>query len=996
MPRRVSSPEFVGRGPELARLLDGLERATGGTFAADFVAGESGVGKSRLLDELRRAAEARGARVLAGDCVSFSGGELPYAPIRSALRGLSRELDPEALAELLGPGREELARLVPELGAPGSPAPAEPATGEQVAQSRLFELLLGVVARLGEGAPVMLVIEDIHWADRSTLDFLAFLIADARRERLLLVCSYRTDALHRGHRLRSFLAQHDPRPAVERVELRAFTREELGAQLHGILEAAPDPALVRRLHERTEGNAFFTEELLAASEDCTDLPASLRDALLLRIEVLPERVQQVLRMAAAHGRLVPHRLLAAVCDLPEWELHGALREALSHHVLVRHDAETYAFRHALLHETLESDLLPGERAGLHLALARALQDDPTLVSRDGRAAAELCAHWLGAHRLPEALAAAVRAGLEAEQVYAFAEASRQFQRALELWDRVDDAEERAGMEESALYALAADAAYLGGEGPAAIRLVRAVIDKVDASTERYRAAVLRERLGRYLFAVWGDTDGAQSAFQEAVELLPPQEPRRELARALAALGQILMLRGRTAESLHYCEQAIAVARQVGARAEEAHALNTQGVNLGVLGDRRTGIDHLRESLRMTEELGDLDGLARAYVNLSEAVDQDGRIEEVVELGLAGAARAGELGMRDWRLLLQGEAATRLFKLGRLDEADRLTEAALELRPSMAKLAQCAARAQVEVHRGRVAEAELLIRAAEEATPYAPGTTWIEPLASTRVELELLRGSLEQARELGERALELASDGEKVVFTARLHAVTARAEAMLAERARAAGDEAAAGEATARAATLVDHIGRLLEPGGWRGTAPPETLAYREACVAEAARAAGTAAASDWAAVAKRWTRLGMPLEEAYARLREAECLVLDRKRNLAQDVVATGLRITTDAGAGWLRDQLEALARRAQLSVPAEAARNGKAADTTMDRLGLTARELAVLELVARGMTNRQIGEQLFMSQKTASVHVSRILAKLEVRSRVEAATAAQRLGIVP
>src|SRR5215217_1813199 len=463
MPRRVSSLEFVGRERELAAMIDALERAAGGTFAAEFVAGESGVGKSRLLNELSKAAEARGARVLAGDCVSFSGGELPYAPVRSALRGLARELDPDPLGELLGLGREELARLVPELGVPGSAAPAEPATGEQGAQSRLFELLLGVVARLGEGAPVMLVIEDIHWADRSTLDFLAFLIADARRERLLLVCSYRTDALHRGHRLRSFLAQHEPRPAVERVELRAFTREELGAQLHGILEATPDPALVRRLHERTEGNAFFTEELLATSAEGSELPDSLRDALLLRIEVLPEAVQQVLRMAAAHGRLVPHRLLAAVCELPDWDLHGALREALSHHVLVRHDAETYAFRHALLQETLESDLLAGERADLHLALARALQDDPTLVSRDGRAAAELCGHWLGAHRLPEGLSAAVRAGLEAEQLYAFADASQHFQRALDLWERVDHAEERTGMEESALYALAADAAYLGGE-----------------------------------------------------------------------------------------------------------------------------------------------------------------------------------------------------------------------------------------------------------------------------------------------------------------------------------------------------------------------------------------------------------------------------------------------------------------------------------------------------------------------------------------------------
>jgi predicted ATPase len=242
--RRVSSPEFVGRGPELAAMLGALERAAGGEFAAVFVAGESGVGKSRLLREPARTAEGSGARVLAGDCVSYSGGELPYAPVRSALRGLMRELDPEALDELLGGRRDELARLVPELGAPGSLALAEWATDEPVAQTGLFETVVRVLARLGEDAPLVLAIEDIHWADRSTLDFLSFLITDAHRQRLLLVCSYRTDALHRDHRLRSFLAQHASRSVIERVDLRAFTQEELAAQLHGILGTAPDPALV--------------------------------------------------------------------------------------------------------------------------------------------------------------------------------------------------------------------------------------------------------------------------------------------------------------------------------------------------------------------------------------------------------------------------------------------------------------------------------------------------------------------------------------------------------------------------------------------------------------------------------------------------------------------------------------------------------------------------------------------------------------------------------
>jgi DNA-binding CsgD family transcriptional regulator len=993
VPRRVSSAEFVGRGPELAALIDAYDRASAGELAAVFLAGDSGVGKSRLLEVFEETVEGRGARVVAGDCVALADGELPYAPVRSALWALARELDPDALGELVGPGRGELARLVPELGR-GSPGPAEPATSEPSAQGRLFELLLGLFARLGEEAPVVFAIEDIHWADRSTLDFLAFLASTARRERLLLVCTYRTDELHRTHRLRPFLAQHERPPSVERLDVRPFTAEELGDQMRGILGEAPDEALVKRVHRRTEGNAFFTEELLAASAEASELPASLRDALMVRIEVLPAQAQEVLRVAAAHGRHVTHRLLAAVCELPEPELQAALREAVAQQVLVQQDAESYAFRHALVQEALETELLPGERTSLHLALAEALEADPTLAFRDARAAAEVCRHWLGAHRLPEALAAAVRAGREAEQVYAFAEADHHLERALELWTLVEDAEARAGMDEGALYARAAECAYLGGDGPSSISLIRAAIDRIDARTDPHRAALVRERLGRYLFRVTGDTEGAQRAYHDALDLLPAGEPREELARVLAGLGQILMLRGYAAESMERCEQAIEVARRVGARLAEAHALNTLGTDLGFLGERASGIEKLRESLRIFEELGDVDGVFRSYVNLSDKLEQDGRLEEAVAVGLEGTRRVVELGMRDGGVVLMADLASRLLKLGRLDEADRLTEPEYELRPSLARMAQCWARAWIEVYRGRIPEAERLLDAAEQGMTIVP-PTWTEPVVTVRVELELLRGQFEEARRLAETALAAEPDHEYVFYTARLHALGARASAELGERARAAGDDAAADEARTRAEALARRIGRLLAPERWLGTPPPEAPVYGLLCEAEARRAAGTATARDWAAVAERWAELGLPLDESYARLREAECMMLDGDRKGAEQALSAGLQGTAETGAVWLQGDLESLARRGRLT-PSGAPSDDGAAPDAADQLGLTERELAVLELVAGGLTNREIGERLYISQKTASVHVSRILAKLGVSSRVEAATAAQRLGIVP
>ena len=194
--------------------------------------------------------------MLVGECVALADGELPYGPIRAALRPLDAELE-----ALTVPGREELARLLPQLGAPGAPAPGRSATGERLAQGRLFELVLAVLSRLGDEQPVMLAVEDIHWADRSTLDFLAFLMANARGERLALVCTYRVDALHRSHPLRPFLAQNERRPSVERVELPRFTEPEVRAQIAAILGAEADDALARRLYARTEGNPFFTEEL---------------------------------------------------------------------------------------------------------------------------------------------------------------------------------------------------------------------------------------------------------------------------------------------------------------------------------------------------------------------------------------------------------------------------------------------------------------------------------------------------------------------------------------------------------------------------------------------------------------------------------------------------------------------------------------------------------------------------------------------------------------
>jgi DNA-binding CsgD family transcriptional regulator len=985
VPRRVSSPAFIGRGPERASLLDAFERAASGDFAAIFLAGESGVGKSRLLSELLREAGDDGARVLAGDCVSLAEGELPYAPVRSALRTLARELDTDALDAVLGSGRDELARLVPELGS--SPS------AESLSQARLFELLSGVLARLSAAAPVVLAIEDIHWADRSTLDLLAFLISTAQRERLLLVCTLRTDALHKGHPLRRFLALHVRPPSVERVDLEPFTVDEAGAQLEGILGAAPPAGLVERVHRRTDGNAFFTEEILAASRDAAELPASLRDTLLLRIEVLSQSAQDVLRLASAHGRVVTHRLLAACSHLPEAELSDALRQATAHHVLVVAGDEAYAFRHALLYETLAADLHPGERTRLHLVLAEALERDPGLSSRDARVAAELYTHWLGAGRLPEALSAAVRAGAEAHEVYAFSEASHHLERALELWEQVADAEERAGTDRAELYRRAAEDAHLSGEAARAVGLARKAIALVDPAADPVRAALQHVRLGSYLW-VNGDVDEALGSYLRAVELMPTDPPTRELARTLGAHGQILMLRGRVPESRTRCEQAIEVARSIGARVEEAHALNTLGVDIASLGDRRRGIDNLIEAKAIAEELGSSEGIGRAYVNLTEMLDWDGRLAESVELTLAGEEAMRRFGARRSVIFLGNEVTLRLLRLGRLEDAESALARVRDARPSgFPEAIHHAGEAELASLRGEFDRANEAARRSRLGLGGMRDAMYFGPTAATEVETHRVAGRAQEATAAFERALEEIVGEAYVFFVARLYARGIRAYADRTEHALARGEAEQLAAVESAAAAAVDRFDAMLEPDHFpEGDAPPSSLAHRAVIDAELSRLRGRSDPGLWERAVQSWTGLDEPLELAYAQWRKAEALLLGGEaRANAGALLEDAANATRAIGAEALLEQIESLARRARVALDGAAASDKGLPE---QRYGLTDRELEVLALLVEGMTNREIGERLFMSEKTASVHVSRILAKLDVRGRVEAATTAQRLGL--
>src|SRR4051812_48762384 len=603
-----------------------------------------------------------GTRVLAGDCVALGDAELPYAQIVAALRGV----DGEEVEAIVGHAAAGPAPLLPQLGA-GDATALGP-----LAQGRLFELLLALLGGMAsEENALLLVVEGLHWADRSTRDFLSFLIRTARGERIALVATYRTDELHRRHPLRPFLAEAERAPAVTRLAVPRFTRTELRAQLEGILGHRPEGRLVDDLFARAEGNPFYSEELLAAGDQ---MPENVRDTLMMRIEALSPDAQTVLRMAAAAGPRVRHALLVRTLELPGDALLAALRETVAHHVLVHEPAtDAYAFRHALQREAITDDLLPGERGPLHGSLARALTADPSLSATGRGVAAELAFHWAAAHNLPAAFAASCEAGAEAERLAAFAEANAHYERAAELWDAVPEERRADGPSRVFLLRRAAENIFVAGDLERAVALARRAIGLVDAEQDPMTAALLHQRLARFLWNN-GLSGDALEAIRTAVALLPEDGPGTERAQVLGAEGHLLMLLGRADEATRCCEEALAVARAAGARAEEGSILTTLGSAMGLRGDDLTEmVARLEEGRRIAEERRDLEEMTRSYINLGQALDSGGRLEEAVEVGRAGVAMAERERIVFFYGMLASELAGRLLRLGRWAEAARVVD-----------------------------------------------------------------------------------------------------------------------------------------------------------------------------------------------------------------------------------------------------------------------------------------------------------------------------------
>ena len=975
------SPRFVGRTEELDHLLRTATTVRAGTPASCLLAGEAGVGKSRLVAELARQLEADGWRVLTGQCVELGGDGLPLAPLADVLRTLARTTPPEQLDEFLGAARRELVWLMPGLADDGS-------DGGGASPAQLLELVLGVVTRVGRDAPLLLVVEDLHWADRSTLELVAFLSRALQGTSVLLLMTYRSDELHRTHPLRPLLTTWERGRSVVRVGLERLTRAEVRDQLAGILGQDPPAPVVDAVYERSQGNAYLAEEILGiieAGRPPDELPPSLRDVLLTHVELLTADARATVLAASAAGTSVSEALLAEVVDLDPPVLAVALREAVEHHLLVVDDTlPGYAFRHALTRDAVYHDLLPGERVQLHSSYGEALTADPALGGRG--VSAMLAHHWYAALDLPRALESAVAAGRQAVR-HAPADALEHFERALEVWPRVAEAEELAGSDHVGVMDEAATAAYNAGRTDRGLQLLDRALAELPEDAPRTRRATLLISRAVAVRDLGRERD-AYAVLQDAMPLVPEDEPSEARARVLAALAAVCMRLGEFESCADYGRRAVEAAQAVGARAPEADATITLGVALSHLDQPDEGLERVRHGLELARQLGDGTITLRAYVNLSDGLEESCRHAEAADTAREGMRLAEEYG--DVRIIsayLAGNLAEPLIRLGRWDEAsETLTGALQDDRERFFAGTLLELLAQMAVLRGDVLEASVRLREAQAALEGDSDPQYVLSLALIAAELARLEG--DPKRGLG--LLEDAFGGDGKPWARYRWPMLWEAARSLAElRTRAHDRHEEPGE------DVDTWDRRLAESLSSLAAQSPHACAYRRLCEAEQSR--GDLAAGSWTNAVEACRESEDPYLMSYALGRRAEAEVAGSDRAAATADLRESLRLAEQLGASLLVTRAEQLARRARLDLGDHegvdnTTREGDPAD--VEALGLTGRELDVLGLIADGRPNAEIARTLFISPKTVSVHVSNILAKLQVRSRVEAAAVAHRHGI--
>jgi DNA-binding CsgD family transcriptional regulator/tetratricopeptide (TPR) repeat protein len=992
--------ELVGRRHEMSALTGALDRAAVGKPTGLLMSGDAGVGKSRLVAEAVERAAGAGFTVLVGRCLDTAESALPYLPFTEIVGALSAT-HPELVAEHLA-----LRHLLP-----GGFARVA-AGGEQrdLGQLQVFDAVLSVLDDLTAVTPVLLVVEDLHWSDRSSRDLLFFLLSRLTGQRLVVLATYRSDDLHRRHPLRPLLSELVRLPQVERVDLAPLDAGESLELVRRLTDGSVTEPVMRRIARRSEGNAFFAEELVSASSD--GLPHGLVEVLVARIEGLSPTTQRVLRIASVAGRRVSHQRLAAVSGLPDDDLEQALREAAAHHVLVAASTEPggigtddgYHFRHALLREAIYHELLPGERGRLHAAYAQLLAipggTGPRGVAKPGRAA-ELAHHAMSGHDLRLGLAASVQAAVEADDREAPAEALLHAERAIELWRAVPDAEAVAGVDEGSVTRWAAWAASISGDPDRGIALGRRALELAEQRGDPALSARIGQRYALRLMDLAGREQEALAAARRALSLIAHEPPSSDVAWAHATLARVLYRLDHFAEAISEAEAALAVARQVPCDEADsdgatADALVTLGVCAEFGGDPQRARQLLAEAKPLARQSSTLTVELRAYYSVGLSLLDEGRLAEAGAEFAAGEERAAATGTTwsTYGLNLRVAHVIAKFMRGEWDAAEAAAEIAGESVSATVATRLAAAGLLTAVGRGRFAAVQRRLEELRESTQADDQVILL--VGQAGIEAALWQGRPDEAASRAREAIAGLNIGAYTDLAPHLGRILLGALGVAAHADMAAAGLQPLDEATADASQMVRIAEEAAERGLPRaGKLGPEGSAWLKRARAELTRLTGPPNPAAWQQVADAFgyetdggTAVGY--RQAYALLRRAEAVLASGG---AHGTVEPDLRAAyataTSLGAEPLAGALRELARRAGVRLEAAGSVPSPGPDP------LTPRERSVLALVAEGRTNRQVGAELFISEKTVSVHLSRVMAKLGASSRTEAVTVAYARGLL-
>lgn len=944
-----ASSQMIGRDAELRALAESYALATQSKPQAVVVAGEAGLGKTRLVREFLDSVAGQ-ARVLPGQCVDLGPLATPYAPITAVLRALAAETGMEELMDLAGPGRDALALLLPEAGTPDAGSPNA---------NRVLEAVSTVLERASESRPTVVVVEDLHWADESTLAVLGFILRAFNGGQFLLAMTYRSDDVHRGHPLRAFLAEVERGRYAKTIRLGRLGRDQVRRQVQSITGTAADYELVENVFARSDGIPFFVEELLGLG-DCGaagELPSTLRDLLLARYERMEESVQYFLRVIAAGGVSVPHTQAELAFDRPMDEFEAAARMAQRANLLGV-EANAYSFRHALVREAIHADLLPGERTRFHTRYAQALESAGSLH----RDAAEIAYHWDAANVPEKTFKASVTAMDEAWRSFAYATSARMGERALELWDRIAEPEATAGMPRFRLMGRTAAAHNLAGDGDRSLAVIRLAVDD-PAATGPDRARLLADQ-ARYLG--FNAKPGSDELLLRALELVPPGTDENLRATLLNWLAARYMLAGQLSDGAGVATEALNLSTAVGNAGERSVASNLRGVCRIDAGDIAGG----REDLEAAEGLaeGDAQALLRFRVNYSDALNLLGLYDESIQVAEAGIVRARQLGVeRTTGAILSSNAIDPLFARGDWVRAAALLDRNLQLSPP-SSFHGYLMRSKIwsTLWGGDVAGADVLFRRWQPLLRELAGVEMQSRLhlVALSAELAWVHGDLDRA---WQEISFILGPGFRPLpgYDLPLLAIAAR---VLAARRHVGAD-------------ITDRDEMRLRTVLSRDSFWPTHPAWLALFDAELGGATGTG--DDPAA----WRRAGnlagvLPAHlRHYIGLRTGQGEFVAGRRPEAAAALRSAVAGAESLGAHLLAQLGREFATQAGLPLAGPARRPNNAE--------LTDRERQVLALVADGLTNRQIGDQLFISAKTASVHVSAIMRKLGVSSRTEAAARA-------